>query len=112
LVRCLGFRIRRPEASPLVGLVFVEPRSTESSGFAIMEPIVFDLEVMHEFFDRAAGILEQAAKTDESAAVLYTAAGIAMNPRVTEGRLSVEREAVQTAATLLRGIAKEAGNPS
>ena len=112
LVRCLGFRIRRPEASPLVGLVFVEPRSTESSGFAIMEPIVFDLEVMHEFFDRAAGILEQAAKTDESAAVLYTAAGIAMNPRVTEGRLSVEREAVQTAATLLRGIAKEAGNTS
>jgi hypothetical protein len=110
LVRCLGFRIRRPEASPLVGLVFVEPRSTESSGFAIMEPIVFDLELMHEFFDHAASILEQAVKTDEPAAVLYGAAGIAMNPRVAGGRLTVEPDAVQAAATLLRGIAKEAGN--
>jgi hypothetical protein len=75
-----------------------------------MEPIVFDLELMHEFFDHAASILEQAVKTDEPAAVLYGAAGIAMNPRVAGGRLTVEPDAVQAAATLLRGIAKEAGN--
>lgn len=112
LVRCLGFRIRRHDALPLVGLVFVEPRSTESSGFAIMEPIVFDLEVMHEFFDRAAGILEYAAGSNEPAAVLYGAAGIAMNPGTAGGRLTVERSAIQTAAALLRGIATEAGSPS
>jgi hypothetical protein len=108
LVRCLGFRIRRQDSSPLVGLVFVEPRSTESSGFAIMEPIVFDLEVMHEFFDRAAGILEQAAGSETPAAVLYAAAGIAMNPRAAGGRLTVDLDAIKTAAALLRSIAADA----
>ena len=108
LVRCLGFRIRRQDSSPLVGLVFVEPRSTESSGFAIMEPIVFDLEVMHEFFDRAAGILEQAAGSETPAAVLYGAAGIAMNPRAAGGRLTVDLDAIKTAAALLRSIAADA----
>lgn len=110
LVRCLGFRIRRQDSSPLVGLVFVEPRSTESSGFAIMEPIVFDLEVMHEFFDRAAGILEQAAGSETPAAVLYGAAGIAINPRAAGGRLTVAPDAIKTAAALLRSIAVDAGS--
>ena len=112
LVRCLGFRIHRHNAPPLVGLVFIEPRSTESSGFAIMEPIVYDLEVMHEFFDRAAGILEQAARHEDSAAVLYGRAGIAMNARIRNGRLTVQPDAVNDAATLLRSIATEAALPA
>ena len=112
LVRCLGFRIHRHNAPPLVGLVFIEPRSTESSGFALMEPIVYDLEVMHEFFDRAAGILEQAARHEDSAAVLYGRAGIAMNARIRNGRLTVQPDAVNDAATLLRSIATEAALPA
>jgi len=71
---------------------------------------MYDQEVMHEFFDRAAGILERAAGTDEAAAVLYGTAGIAMNPRVVGGRLTVEQDAILRAAGLLRGIATEAGN--
>ena len=35
-----------------------------------------------------------------------------MNPRVAGGRLTAERDAVQTAATLLRSIALEAGIPA
>jgi len=110
LVRCLGFRVSRHNAPPLIGLVFVEPRSTESSGFALMEPIVYDLEVMHEFFDRAAVILEQAARHEDSAAVLYGRAGIAINPGIRSGRLTVQSDAVNDAASLLRSIATEAAS--
>ena len=112
LVRCAGFRITRGDDLPLVGLVFVEPRSTESSGFALMEPIVYDLDVMAEFFGRAAAILEQSMRQDDSAAVLYGRAGSAMNATITQGRLSAEPDAIVFAATLLRSIAKQAGIPA
>jgi len=69
-----------------------------------MEPIVFDLEAMHEFFDRAAGILEQAAGSETPAAVLYGAAGISMNPMVAGRRLTVTSDAIKTAAALVRPL--------
>jgi hypothetical protein len=112
LVRCIGFKILRQDAAPLVGLVFIEPRSTESSGFALMEPIVYDLEVMAEFFGRAAETLERASRHDVPAASLYSSAGIAMNPRIEHGRLTVEPNAIQGAAALLRSISNEALAPT
>lgn len=108
LVRCLGFTIAQKERSPLVGLVFIEPRSTESSGFAIMEPIVYDTDVMAEFFSRGASVLEHALRCEDPAAAIYGEAGSIINAEVTAGRLTVRSDAMGSASTLLRSIAEEA----
>ena len=108
LVRCLGFRIVRGDKTPLIGLVFIEPRSTESSGFTLMEPIVYDLDVMQEFFGKAAHTLQQAAQSSSPGATLYAKAGIAINPRVIGGRLDAAPESIAMAMNILHGIAAEA----
>jgi hypothetical protein len=108
LVRCLGFRIVRGDDTPLVGVVFIEPRSTESSGFTLMEPIVYDLDVMQEFFGKAAHTLQQAAQSSSPGATLYAKAGIAINPRVLDGRLDAGPESIAMAMNILQGIAAEA----
>lgn len=107
LVRCLGFRITQDEDRPLVGLVFIEPRSTESSGFAIMEPIVYDVTVMSEFFAYAATVIEQAFQSENPAAALYGKAGSVINAAETNGQLTVTTDGMRLAATLLRSIAEE-----
>jgi hypothetical protein len=112
LVRCAGFRILRDEAKPVDGLVFIEPRSTESSGFAVMEPIVYDLKVMAEFFGYAADVLDQASGTDSPAAAIYARAGGVINPVVMNGRLTVNDDFMASASALLRGIAADASRQS
>lgn len=108
LVRCVGFRITRSEGNPLVGLVFIEPRSTESSGFALMEPIVYDLDVMAEFFSHAATVLDEAAKSPDPAATLYGRAGCVINPGMMNGQLSVRLNELSRGAALFHSIAQEA----
>jgi hypothetical protein len=110
LVRCVGLRITLEKEQSITGVVFIEPRSTESSGFALMEPIVYDLSVMSEFFGHAAGVLERCTRSDDPAATLFSQAGCAINPVVSGGRLTVDMKSVQNAADLLRSIAKDAAD--
>ena len=73
-----------------------------------MEPIVYDTDVMAEFFSHAASVLEHALRCEDPAAAIYGKAGSIINAEVTAGRLTVRSDAMGLAATLLRSIADEA----
>jgi len=109
LVRCLGVAIRTPTSSHRrMALIFFEPRSTESSGFALMEPIVSDRAVLAEFLGAAAGLLEQSRVASNPAATLYSHAESCINATVESGRLTVNSQNLAEAHALLQSIAAEA----
>lgn len=109
LVRCIGVGVRDTEsARRRLALVFFEPRSTESSGFALMEPIVCDRAVMAEFFGAAASLLEQCRDASNPAATLYAHAESCIGAQLDGRRLAVNLANVSEAQSLLRSIADEA----
>ena len=104
LVRCLGVRICLAGMEPQLGLVFVEPRSTESSGFALMEPIVCDGDVMAEFFDSAASLLEQC---QSHPAAVFARAGAGIDCEIKDGLLLGNPSSIEACARVLRSIAND-----
>ena len=109
LVRCIGVGVRDTESSRRrLALVFFEPRSTESSGFSLMEPIVCDRAVMAEFFGAAASILEQCHDASNPAATLYSHAQSCIDAQIEGRKLVVNPANISEAQSILRSIADEA----
>jgi hypothetical protein len=110
LVRCLGVVVAYPGEAACTALVFIEPRSTQSSGFAVMEPIVYEMAVFAELFGFAAHVLERCAQSEDPAATLFSSAGYVVNPQCEHGRLTADRSVMKHYAEWLHGLASEAAS--
>jgi hypothetical protein len=110
LVRCLGVEVAYPGEAACTALVFIEPRSTESSGFAIMEPIMYEMAVFAELFGFAADVLERCAQDDDPAAALFSRAGYVVNPRCEHGRLTADQGVMKHYAAWLHSLASDAAS--
>lgn len=109
MVRCIGIGVRGSDTTTRrLGLLFLEPRSTESSGFALMEPIVCDRKVMSEFFGAAARILDESLNSGNPALTLYSQAESCIGARIEQRKLVMNVANAIQARDTLKSIADAA----